>query len=168
MRDTLEHAFADAMWDDIHKIAKKYGYYVGGGSHVEVVDGKRHIDFGFIATPKRSTIPRKKLIDEHNAVRRKWARKRKAKWLNMFMRKSYEWDSQTLHAGKKYHMWDENNPKGETVRILGFRKQADGEMFIYWEVLSDPANPVYNGYLHGTRIGGGTWSRKFKEIKQCT
>lgn len=157
----FEDAFCSAMWDAISKTAEKYGYYTGGGSHMKISDGKRHFDFGFIATPSKKSIPKDKLIGEHRQKVRMWSKKTKAKWAKVPMRKIYEWDGQTLKAGHVYKSWTENEQNAETIKIIGFRKdRIFKDIHVYYEILSQPAHPVTYSLLEGHE-----WVRRFKLVK---
>lgn len=157
----LEDAFSSEMWEVIAKTAEKYGYVVGGGSHPKYADGKTYLDFGFICQPTKKKIKEDALIREHRRKIRTFSRKLKAKWAKIPMRKYLEWDGATLEAGKVYKSWTENEENAQTIRILGFRKDRTfNDMYMYYEVLSEPARPVRSGFLEGCG-----WRMKFVRVK---
>jgi hypothetical protein len=161
----LEEAFRDDLVDAIEDTCKRHGYYWGGGSNVEISSGKRHVTMSFVATPKRVKIPKEAILRAYRARRKKWAESYAAKVAKMSLRKKYEWDGQTLEAGKIYEMSDDGYTRTEKVKIIGFKKDTFGDINIWFSQLDERYHPVTSGVMHGTRMDGkGTWSRKFKLI----
>lgn len=162
----LEDAFRDDLFEVIENTCKRHGYYWGGGSSIQIDSGKRHVGMSFIATPKRVKIPKAAIVRAYRSRRKMWAERYAAKVARMSLRKKYEWDGQVLEAGKIYHMSDEQNPKGERVCIMGFKKDSFGDMNVWISQLDKRYHPITTVLFEGMRIDGkGAWRRKFKLLK---
>lgn len=159
----LEEAFTNDMWDAITKVADKYGFQIGGGSHPKLLDGKNYVDFGFIAGRGTKRINSKKLIGSYISRASLLADKHKRKLARTSFRKEFEWDGEILKAGKVYMMQTEDMDEPAKVKLWGFKMDM-GNMVVYWEELSNPIKPVYSGVFEGTRIKGGRWRRSFTPV----